>query len=86
MKMIFSQPQYQHKYLTWVVHAPLQHSDRVCCKCVDLIPQSSPTIQCQVPQAGLPLPVTSHLLRRLSEAVAETQVVANGVFPAIRCR
>lgn len=51
---------------------------------MDFVPQPSPTVQRQVPQAGLPLPVASHLLRGLSEAVAEAQVVADGVFPAVR--
>lgn len=50
---------------------------------MDFVPQSSPTVQRQVPQAGLPLTVATHLLRRLSEAVAETQVVADCVFPAV---
>lgn len=89
MKMRFQAhmpAEYQDEDLTWVVHAPLQHSEGVCSERVDFISQSSPTVQRQVPQAGLPLPVAGHLLRRLSEAVAETQVVADGVFPAIgRC-
>lgn len=78
--------EHQHDHLTWVVHAPLQHSEGVCCECVDFVPQSSPTVQRQVPQAGLPLPIAGHLLRRLPEAVAETQVVTDGVFPAFGCR
>lgn len=76
-------PECQCEYLTWVIHAPLQHSERVFRERVDFVPQSSPTIQCQVPQARLPLPIATHLLRCLSEAVAETQIVADGVFPAI---
>lgn len=50
---------------------------------MDLVPQSPVPIQGEVPQARLPLALTANLLGGLPEAAAETQVVSNGVFPAI---
>lgn len=51
---------------------------------MDFIPQPPAPFQSQVPQTGLPLPLAAYLLWGLTKAVAETQVVANSVLPAVR--
>lgn len=40
----------------------------------------------QVPETGLPLPVSAQLVAGFAEAVVEAQVVSDGVFPAVRSR
>lgn len=44
------------------------------------------SVQSQVPEAGLPLPISAQLVARFAEAAVETQVVSDGVFPAFRSR
>lgn len=73
-------------YLTRVVHAPLQHPEGVSGPVVDLVPQPPTAVQGQMPQARFPLALATHLVRSFVEVVTETQVVADGVLPAIRSR
>ena len=44
------------------------------------------SVQSQVPEARLPLLVSAQLVAGFAEAVAEAQVVSDGVFPAVRSR
>lgn len=77
---------FQRSTLTWIVHAPLQHSEGISCECVDLVSQSLPAVQREMPQTRLPLAISRHLLRGLFKTVAETQIMSDCVFPPVRSR
>ncbi len=81
--LLLTSPLSQFQVLTWIVHAPLQHSEGISRKHVSFISQSLSAIQGEMPQTRLPLAVSRHLLRGLFKTVAETQIMADCVFPPI---
>lgn len=72
--------------LTWLHHAHAQHLEGVAGEPLDLSAQSTPPVHGEPPQAGLALALAAHQLRRLLKAVAEAQVVADRVLPAVGSR
>ena len=64
-------------------HATLQLLKGLPSQGADLVPESVSAVQCEVPQARLPLALSAQLVGGLAEAAAEAQVVANGVLPAV---
>lgn len=74
---------FQMQVLTWIVHAPLQHSEGISCKCMNFISQSLSAIQSEMPQTRLPLAISRYLLWGLFKTVAETQIMSDCVFPPI---
>lgn len=72
--------------LTGASHAPLQLPQGLRLHQSEVFLQPLVAVQGQVPVTRLPLAILTQLVEGFVEAVIEAQIVADGVFPAVRGR